>query len=625
MPSTADPVIIEGLASETTGVDKPWDKPAVEVERTGVDDSSVASKPQQPTKEEKFAEAVAAGQADAMKPNTVQPTHNKKKNLDPAFIYLNSVRQAGPQLFAFLTEQMSAKRGLKQFGKRGADTIMDELRQLVYRNVMQGIKRSDMSREEMKCALQYLMFLKEKRLGKIKGCGCADGRKQRFYKGKDQTSSPTVFIESLFLSSMIDGHKHRKVMTLDIPGAFMQTDIDETIHIRLDRLLVIKVEPSYQSFVCHERGQRVIYTCLNKALYGTLQAGMLFWKELTQLVTVDLGFTINPYDLCVANKTIDGKQCTILWHVNDIKMPHVSQDVLESIMKWIEARFGKEAPLTVTRGPVHEYLGMMIDFLRPGTVQFHMKAFIDDLITETPELLKGMAVNPGGQHLFTVNEDCPKLSEKQAELFHHLTAKLLYKSERTRPDIQTAVAFLTTRVSSPIVTITKSWVVCLKYVAEMKELPLVLDAFNLLWVDASFGVHPNLQSHTGTMLSFGKGSPFTLSCKQKLNTHSSTEAELVGLNDAMSLILWTRRFMEAQGYMIHDNVILQDNQSTMLLACNGQQSSGKATRHIDVRYYFIKDQIDQKLMRLEICPTDLMVADVLTKPLQGTQFRHLRA
>ena len=214
--------------------------------------------------------------------------------------------------------------------------------------------------------------------------------------------------------------------------------------------LLIKVEPSYHSFVCHERGQHVIYTCLNKALYGTLQATMLFWKELTQFVTVDLGFTINPYDPCIANKTIDGKQCTILWHVDDIKMSHVSQDVLESIMKQIKARFGKDAPLTVTRGPVHEYLGMTIDFSRPGTVQFHMKAFIDDLIAETPpELLKGMAASPGGQHLFTVNEDCPKLSEKQAELFHHLTAKLLYLSKRTRPDIQTAVAFLTTRVSSP--------------------------------------------------------------------------------------------------------------------------------------------------------------------------------
>ena len=68
-----------------------------------------------------------------------------------------------------------------------------------------------------------------------------------------------------------------------------------------------------------------------------------------------------------------------------------------------------------------------------------MKAFIDDLIAETPsELLKGTAVSPAGQHLFNVNENCPKLSKEQAELFHHLTAKLLYLSKRTRPDIQTA-------------------------------------------------------------------------------------------------------------------------------------------------------------------------------------------
>ena len=139
MPSTVDPVIVEGLASKTTGVDEPWDNPTVEVERTGVDDSSVTSEPGQPTKEEKFADAVAVGETDAMRPNTVQPTHNKKKKLDPAFVYLNSVRQAGPQLFAFLTEQMSAKRGLKQLGKRGADAIMDKLQQLVYWNVMQGV------------------------------------------------------------------------------------------------------------------------------------------------------------------------------------------------------------------------------------------------------------------------------------------------------------------------------------------------------------------------------------------------------------------------------------------------------------------------------------------------------
>ena len=90
------------------------------------------------------------------------------------------------------------------------------------------------------------------------------------------------------------------------------------------------------------------------------------------------------------------------------------------------------------------------------------------------------------------------------------------------------------------------------------------------WVDASFAVHPDYKSHTGVTMSMGKGSPISLSCKQKINTRSSTEAELVGVNDAMGLILWVRNFLIAQGFDVTDNVVFQDNLSTMLLENNGR-------------------------------------------------------
>ena len=97
------------------------------------------------------------------------------------------------------------------------------------------------------------------------------------------------------------------------------------------------------------------------------------------------------------------------------------------------------------------------------------------------------------------------------------------------------------------------------------------------WVDASFAVHKDYKSHTGATMTMGKGCPINMSSKQKINTHSSTEAELMGVNDAMTMILWVRLFLQAQGFTVTDNVIFQDNQSTMLLAKNGQQSSGKKT------------------------------------------------
>jgi len=90
------------------------------------------------------------------------------------------------------------------------------------------------------------------------------------------------------------------------------------------------------------------------------------------------------------------------------------------------------------------------------------------------------------------------------------------------------------------------------------------------------------------------------------------------------MALWIRQFMEEQGYNVTDNVIYQDNQSAMLLERNGQRSSGKKTRHLDIRYYFITDQIGQEKIRVQYCPTDEMVADFFTKPLQGSKFRQFR-
>jgi hypothetical protein len=114
------------------------------------------------------------------------------------------------------------------------------------------------------------------------------------------------------------------------------------------------------------------------------------------------------------------------------------------------------------------------------------------------------------------------------------------------------------------------------------------------------------------------------SIRQKLNTRSSTEAELVGVDDAMGMILWTRLFLEEQGYEVRDTKIYQDNQSAMLLEQNGKRSSTERTRHINVRYFFITDCLKDDKLHVEYCPTEEMLADLFTKPLQGSAFRKFR-
>jgi hypothetical protein len=140
------------------------------------------------------------------------------------------------------------------------------------------------------------------------------------------------------------------------------------------------------------------------------------------------------------------------------------------------------------------------------------------------------------------------------------------------------------------------------------------------YVDARFAVHPDFKSHTGVAMTYGAGVPIAMSRKQKLNTRSSTEAELVGVDDGVNLILWTKLFLEAQGCKIDVNTVYQDNQSAILLEVNGKRSSSSRTRALNIRYFFITDQVEAGNISIEYCPTKLMVADFFTKPLQGEAF-----
>ena len=159
-------------------------------------------------------------------------------------------------------------------------------------------------------------------------------------------------------------------------------------------------------------------------------------------------------------------------------------------------------------------------------------------------------------------------------------------------------------------------------------MPLTLEADGThvvkWWVDASFAVHPDMKGHTGGMMTMGRGAVYGVSRGQKLVGRSSTEAELIGLHDVMPQILWTRYFLDAQGYGIRDSVVYQDNKSAILLEENGKMSSSKRTRHLNIRYFFVTDRIRAKELRIEHCPTEEMISDYFTKPLQGALFRRMR-
>jgi hypothetical protein len=171
----------------------------------------------------------------------------------------------------------------------------------------------------------------------------------------------------------------------------------------------------------------------------------------------------------------------------------------------------------------------------------------------------------------------------------------LYATKQARPDTCTAIAFLITRVREPDKDDCTKLVHLMRYIRGTLTMPLILSAnvSGILkwWVDASFAVHPNMRGHSEGGLSLGRGFPIMSSTKQNLNTRISTETYIVGADDFMPAICWTQYFMKAQGYGVKDNVLFQDNKSSIILEKNGKASSSKRTKHIDIRYLFITDRV----------------------------------
>jgi hypothetical protein len=200
----------------------------------------------------------------------------------------------------------------------------------------------------------------------IKARRSADGRKQQETTSKEEAPPPTVAIESVMLSATIDAMEERDMATVDIPGAFMQEYIDEVVHVRFEgetaKMLVRMVPKLYRKYVRDENGKVVLYVELLKALYGTLRDALLFWRILSSKLIL-WGFTINPYEWCVANKMIDGEQCTVLWHVGE--------EV--NTIKKINDKFGKEYPIAITRGKVHDYRGVTLYYSKKGKVKIKIR------------------------------------------------------------------------------------------------------------------------------------------------------------------------------------------------------------------------------------------------------------
>ena len=530
---------------------------------------------------------------------------------------------------AVMFNQMTAKKGIEKFGEVAIAAMFKEYAILDNLDVFGTIDPDKLTLIQKQRALRAINLIKEKRCGRVRGRTCADGRSQRAYVPREEAASPTVSTEALLATLLIDAKEQRDVAVFDVPSAYLHADMPAhkfvVLKIEGDFVdIMCDVNPKYKPFVRKEFGKKVLYLQILKALYGCIESALL-WYNTYHDTLKQMGFEINKVDPCVANKIINGKQCTITWYVDDNKLSHKDPQVVTDILNEIEKVY---PGLVTTRGKEHTLLGMKIIFNKNGSLSIDTREYIHEAIDDFNEAVDTKVCSPAAHGLFNVDVKSPKLSATKADTFHRVVAKLLWVMKRGRPDIETAISMLCTRVQEPT---EQDWGKLKRLIQFLKKTIndiRILAADNLgdifTWIDASYAVHPNMRSHTGGTMSMGLGVVHAKSSKQKLNTKSSTEAEVVGTSDYLPHNLHFTMFLREQGYPIDSNVMYQDNQSAIRMITNGRMSCTSNSKHVDIRYFFIKDRVDKKEIQIAYCPTDEMLADYFTKPLQGALFNKLR-
>ena len=139
--------------------------------------------------------------------------------------------------------------------------------------------------------------------------------------------------------------------------------------------ILIKVAPDkYTGFVVMEKGQKVLYVEILRPIYGMLESALVWYKKFRKDLE-SIGFVFNPYDACIANRMVNGKQQTIKFHVDDLLSSHQQGKVNDEFLKWLNEKYGHHGEVTATRGNEHEYLAMLLKFV-DGKLIIDMTAYV---------------------------------------------------------------------------------------------------------------------------------------------------------------------------------------------------------------------------------------------------------
>lgn len=444
---------------------------------------------------------------------------------------------------------------------------------------------------------------------KFKARFVAQGFSQKFGVDYDEIFAPVVNKTTFRILLSIASRMKLKVHQFDVKTAFLNGVIQETIYMKQPPGFVVK-------------GQEHLVCSLKRSIYGLKQAANS-WNEAINEILLTFGFKRSTTDNCLYFKRFDdGNWCIILIYVDDILITATDENIVNQVQKDISSTFEIKS-----LGEIKNYLGIEVE-RRDGTYYIKQEKYIKKIAEEfglNDAKISKIPIDPGYEREQQNNVSYLQSNKK----YQKIIGSLLYVAINTRPDIAACVSILAQKTSKPTEYDWNEAKRVIRYLKGTANLQLQLeskDAQNEIighadanWAESRI----DRKSNSGYIFKLFGGTISWRSKKQECVALSSTEVELISLTDAVKEAIWIRRMLKEIQQNIKDLVVIyEDNQSCRKMIQKTNPSS--RTKHIDVRYYFIKDYIKKKIISCEYCSTENMVADILTKPLNRTKFEKFR-
>lgn len=436
----------------------------------------------------------------------------------------------------------------------------------------------------------------------------AQGFSQKFGSDYDLVFAPVVRQTTFRLLLSIAAKENFHVRHFDAKTAFLNGELKETIFMKQPPGFV---EEGKENHVC----------LLRRSIYGLKQSARI-WNKAIHQVLLDAGYTQSKNDPCLYTYSLKGKFCFVLIYVDDLIIASKYTELMSACEEILNAKFKIK-----NLGEIQNYLGLQIKRNENGDFAINQAEYILKVINDfglanakISEVPINISYGKGAESEMLINN----------EKYRQLIGCLLYISVNTRPDISASVSILAQKVSNPNEEDWNELKRVLKYLKGTANLSLLLGKSKnntdlVGYADANWAENRiDRKSNSGYVFSY-LGGTVSWSCKrQSCVSISSTEAEFIALSEACKEAHWIRRLLEDFNRPISTSTnIFEDNQSCLKLI-KEEKLSGRS-KHIDVRYYFVKDYIEKGFVDCTYCPTENMVADLLTKPLPASRIKMLRS